>query len=510
LLKFFKNKSINQLNTLGVIFSASFILIFLSIAIYKEYESLQLDLKDIEREYINSQQDLLIKETSKIYAFLENKLNKENNLEKLLNEIEEIEFIKILDKSEIFIYTLKGLDIFNQKYIDIERFSKEHANQIEKSDSKISFFLINSRLKLIIGSRLHLDNINSVLTKKREKYQERINSFIFQTLFFSAIILFLAMMLSSSISKLISKEIGLFMIFFKNASKSYQYINKDRFSFSEFRDISEFVNEMIKDTREKDKELNSINQKLKSMVDVKTKKLRDKNRELKKSKDLTEKILITQDKFIKNSIHEINTPLSIILTNIDLLTMKNEKNRHLSKIEAGVKIIQNIYNDLSYTVKKDRVNYPKEIIDFSFFLKNRVEFFKEIAKGNLLTFELKVEENIYILFNDIELQRVIDNNISNAIKYSFEYSEIEIELYRDRDIVFEITNRANNIKETNKIFNRFYREHDSRGGFGIGLNIVKNICDKENVDISVQSENKKIKFKYSFKDSKDSNEYSNS
>lgn len=367
-------------------------------------------------------------------------------------------------------------------------------------NNEISYIKFNADSNITIKTTLSLDSINNALDKKRETYQNRINNFMLQTLIFSTIILFLAIMLSSSISKLVSKEIGLFMIFFKKASDRYEYINENQFSFTEFQSISKFANEMIRDIKDKDTELKNLNQHLQYLVDQKTKNVRDKNRELQRSKDMLENALSTQDKFIKNSIHEINTPLSIILTNIDLLSLKEEKNRHLSKIEAGAKIIQNIYNDLSYIVKKDRVIYPKELIDFSSFLLSRVEFFNEIAKGNLLKFNTIIEDKISIYFSDIELQRLIDNNLANATKYSFENSTIDILLSKSSEnIIFEIINKSNDIKEIQKIFDRFYRENDSRGGFGIGLNIVKNICEKNQVKIDVSSQDREIKFKYIFR-----------
>ena len=64
--------------------------------------------------------------------------------------------------------------------------------------------------------------------------------------------------------------------------------------------------------------------------------------------------LIESQKHLLKLLHEINTPLSIIQTNIDLLKMKIPNNKYITNIESGSKIIQNIYDDLSYLVKKDR------------------------------------------------------------------------------------------------------------------------------------------------------------
>ena len=52
------------------------------------------------------------------------------------------------------------------------------------------------------------------------------------------------------------------------------------------------------------------------------------------------------------------------------------------------------------------------------------------------------------------------------------------------------------IDNTNKIFNDFYRENNARGGFGLGLKIVKEICDKNLVTIEILSDKKETKFSY--------------
>lgn len=77
MFKFFKNQSINRLNFFGIIFSALLISIFISIAIYKEYNALQSDLNEIEDEYIKGQKELLILQANKIDNFLKYKEKKE-------------------------------------------------------------------------------------------------------------------------------------------------------------------------------------------------------------------------------------------------------------------------------------------------------------------------------------------------------------------------------------------------------------------------------------------------
>ncbi|MEN8717326.1 MAG: HAMP domain-containing sensor histidine kinase, partial [Sulfurovum sp.] len=237
--------------------------------------------------------------------------------------------------------------------------------------------------------------------------------------------------------------------------------------------------------------LEELNTNLEFKVDEKTEEL--------------QKLIESQKKFIKNSVHEVNTPLAIIRTNVDLLKRHVPNNKYITNIESGAKIIQYIYDDLSYLIKKDRVVYKKTYIDFADTLKQRIEFFDEIAISNSLYFVSNIDDEIYIKFNQTELQRVIDNNLSNAIKYSNSKSPIFVKLFYVNydEIEFSVTTNSKKIENTDKIFNDFYRENEARGGFGLGLRIVKEICDKNYVIINLLSNDIETKFTYRFKINED-------
>lgn len=280
------------------------------------------------------------------------------------------------------------------------------------------------------------------------------------------------------------REIG---HYFKESQKNNDPINHNRIIFGEFKVIANYANDAMNNIKLKTNMLEDLNKNLEFKVNEKTKELTN--------------LVESQKKFIKTSVHEINTPLTIIRTNIDLLKMKIPNNKYITNIESGSKIIQNIYDDLSYLVKKDRVIYAKEYLNFTETLKNRIEFFEEIAISNSLYFVNNIEDDIYLKFNITELERIIDNNLSNAIKYSFAKSPIFVKLYYidDEEIEFSVATNSKRIEHVDKIFDDFYRENDARGGFGLGLKIVKDICDKNLVIINLQSNNNETKFTYRFK-----------
>lgn len=194
------------------------------------------------------------------------------------------------------------------------------------------------------------------------------------------------------------------------------------------------------------------------------------------------------DNFIKDSMHEINTPLSIISVNIDLYNRKNEPNKYMQRMKAATKVLSNIYNDMDYLIKYDRLKHEKENIDMSAFLKDRIEYFSEVALMKDITINSDIKKCTNIEMNPKQLQRVIDNTISNAIKYSYENSKIDIKLYmKDERCHISFRDYGVGIEKVEKIFSRYYRENVSKGGFGIGLNIVKSIIDEANIELVIES-----------------------
>ena len=329
-----------------------------------------------------------------------------------------------------------------------------------------------------------------ILQKIQKEHKQKVMRYIVGIGGVALFLFFTIFMLLRVVSFLIEHELNLFINKLGNASKEYTKIDQNDFNFTELKAIIGNANELIGTIQSKHSELIKVNSTLEQIVKDKTKELQN--------------LVLAQDKFIKKSIHEVNTPLSIILSNIDLLKMKNISNQNIVNIESGSKIIHNIFNDLSYMVKKDRIVYPQEKINLSRFLKHRIEFFNEVANASGMVFITNIDTGQWINFNEVKLQRVIDNNISNAIKYSFPDSPIFIKLLKNEDkVVLSVKTYSEQIKDKEQIFGSFYRESDTKGGFGIGLNIVKEICDENSVKINLDSKEDETIFSYEFKKAKD-------
>ena len=199
-------------------------------------------------------------------------------------------------------------------------------------------------------------------------------------------------------------------------------------------------------------------------------------------------------------MHEINTPLSIINVNIDLYKRKFAPNKYLDRIKAAAKTLATIYDDMDYLIKKNKLEYKNESIGLSSFLHERVDYFREVGLLKNIQIDMQSEQEYLLNFNKTKLQRIIDNNLSNAIKYSHENSRVIVALEEtENGLAMIFKDEGVGIEDPEKIFDRYYRENQEKGGFGIGLNIVKNIIDEAGITLEITSQLKKgSTFTYTF------------
>lgn len=221
---------------------------------------------------------------------------------------------------------------------------------------------------------------------------------------------------------------------------------------------------------------------------------------IKQSIEPYKRLNVYLDEFLKDAMHELKTPLGVARINVDMLAMKLKNDKNILRVKSALKNMTIVYEDLEYYMQQYEVKNIKTLINFSNFLEKRVEFFKDLAISRNILFHKDIEANIEIKFNEIELYRIIDNNLSNAIKYSKNDSNIYISLKKEENtLILSFKDEGIGIKDTSVIFERYYRGDNITGGFGIGLSIVKDICSKNKIKIELISEEKKGSiFRYIF------------
>ncbi|NPA81585.1 MAG: HAMP domain-containing histidine kinase [Epsilonproteobacteria bacterium] len=184
------------------------------------------------------------------------------------------------------------------------------------------------------------------------------------------------------------------------------------------------------------------------------------------------------NEFLRDIIHDLNTPVSSMLLNIKMLKKKDPDSPQLKRLELGVKNIGNLYKNLEYFIKEN--SFEKKETDMKKLIEDKVEFFRNLYPH--ISFELDLEDKICFCEREA-LIRILDNIISNACKYNKKPYVVKITLKNNR---LTIEDTGIGIKRPSKIFKRYYKEGER--GLGIGLNIVKKLCDMMKIEIRVSSE----------------------
>ncbi len=193
------------------------------------------------------------------------------------------------------------------------------------------------------------------------------------------------------------------------------------------------------------------------------------------------------DRFIKDSAHEINTPVTALMMSVSALKKKGYSEEKLLKhISISSKQISNIYNTLSHVAFSD-IKEREKVVKFD--LKKEVQksitFYKEIAEAK----KIKIVDDLKSLYVNMDKEsadKLINNLLSNAIKYSYNCKTVTVSLNNKK---LTIKDEGIGISEENQqeILKRYKRGTDLIGGFGIGLDIVNSICKKYDIELSIDS-----------------------
>ena len=187
------------------------------------------------------------------------------------------------------------------------------------------------------------------------------------------------------------------------------------------------------------------------------------------------------DRFISDTTHELNTPVSAILMTIQ--SLKNVDDKKIKRLEASAKRLSVMYSSLTYRLE-GKVE-PSEQLCFSGIVEERVGYVKELIDSKRLHLTLELEP-MDVFMAKSSAHRLIDNLLSNAIKYSDVGDSIFIST-NDHVLMVRDTGIGIDEKVKEDIFKRYNRANEERGGFGLGLNIVLTICRQYKIKIDLES-----------------------
>lgn len=196
------------------------------------------------------------------------------------------------------------------------------------------------------------------------------------------------------------------------------------------------------------------------------------------------------DNFIKDTTHELNTPITTILANIETLDSKScdEKSmRKLQRIKTASTTISNLYQDLVYLLLNHQISSQNEELNISEILNQRLHYFSQAANVKKLNLHVDIKEGVCFNADRQKIERLIDNILSNAIKYTNKSTTIKVVLTQH---TFSVSDEGKGMSqdEISTIFQRYRRFDKTQGGFGIGYSIIKSIIDEYGIKINIESE----------------------
>lgn len=201
---------------------------------------------------------------------------------------------------------------------------------------------------------------------------------------------------------------------------------------------------------------------------------------------------IRHEKYLKESIanvsHDLRTPLTVIMGHLQLLKKENLTNEHsqrivtvFNKAEKMKELIETFYDlavlDTEQTTPlKERFNFSNLLIDL--ITENSLAF-----EQRKICPEISLPEYSVFLFADPHMvERILQNLLTNAIRYSSGTVNISLSQTDNKQIIFSIENpiRDNLKLDPDRLFDRFYTGDQSRhnGSSGLGLAVVKLLTEK--------------------------------
>jgi two-component system OmpR family sensor kinase len=166
----------------------------------------------------------------------------------------------------------------------------------------------------------------------------------------------------------------------------------------------------------------------------------------------------------------------------DKSNLNTKQLRSLDRIEIATKTLSSLYTDLTYISFHEHITYEKTEINVKEILQERVKHIDTFIrfKGLHVTYAL---EDFMFPIDERKLILLIDNLLSNAIKFSKPKGEIHVCLNKN---CLSVKDQGIGIakEDQEKIFKRF----ETSNGFGVGLDIVNNICKEHHIKIVLESE----------------------
>ena len=207
---------------------------------------------------------------------------------------------------------------------------------------------------------------------------------------------------------------------------------------------------------------------------------------------------LSSKKMLSNISHDIKTPLTVILGYLEILRLKDPENAALQKTEVKAKQVMELIDHFFTLAKLEAGDRNLEItkVNITEICRENVLEFYEILQQREFTVELMIpEKSIYVQGEKKSVERILNNLISNVLRYGSDGNYIGVFLREDmEDVSIDVADRGKGIEKefADSVFERLYTMEDSRNrkiqGNGLGLTISRNLARQMGGDILLESE----------------------
>lgn len=236
---------------------------------------------------------------------------------------------------------------------------------------------------------------------------------------------------------------------------------------------------------------------LKPIADILNERNRNIRRqmdEIKEEKELVERARSSKDEFISNVTHEMNTPLTSIRGYAELLSAgalsEEQKQKAYKTIMTQSDRLTSLISGIINYSEIDSDDLPDYEVDFSALARETLSALRPEADEHGVTIIEEIADNIKIMSRHERLSEILGNLVRNAVRYNREGGSVTVKLDYNRLTVSD-TGIGIAEEDLERVFDRFYtvdKSHNGKnGGFGLGLAVVKKICNKSGWKITVNS-----------------------
>ncbi|MDQ6756946.1 MAG: HAMP domain-containing histidine kinase [Bacteroidota bacterium] len=191
--------------------------------------------------------------------------------------------------------------------------------------------------------------------------------------------------------------------------------------------------------------------------------------------------------FTENASHEIQTPLAIIKSKLELLSqsesLKEEQMDNIQSVYEATNRLSKLNQSLILLTKIDNRQFNEsEEVDMSNLVNKHLNNYEELIAAKQITLTKKINSNVKVIINESLAEILISNLITNAIKHNVDAGSIELTLTAKKFLIINTGLPLDN--DPMELFERFKKDKMSSESLGLGLSIVKKICEKYGYEIN--------------------------